>query len=203
MRLPVVLGPELQVVGEEVGERREERNASLEAGMELDEEVGERPGHGEQPSVLFVCEGGLAAHQREAAGGQGVVNPAGPLGAVHDPRREALPEGWAARTERVRSYAIARFDVDALFSRVAQPPFTESSGAEAAYDALGQVARLLAGKGIRVIRGLGPAEVSALMRAVLSPDEDPDDITGCDGGGREVKIPRRLAKAYQKGLVEG
>lgn len=95
---------------------------------------------------------------------------------------EALPDGLAARTERVRSYAIARFDVDALFSRVAQPPFTESSGAEAAYDALSQVARLLAGKGIRVICGLGPAEVSALMRAVLSPDEDPDDITGCEGG---------------------
>lgn len=95
---------------------------------------------------------------------------------------EEVPQKHAAVTERFRSYVALRFTTDRLYSFVAQPPFSASSGAEAAYDALGKVARMLSGKGITVIGGLGPAQVAALGRAILSPDRSPDDLSGCGGG---------------------
>ena len=103
---------------------------------------------------------------------------AGPVGAS----AEELPGRLAAKAERLHTYAVLRFSTEALFNRVATPPFTASSGAEAAYDATSRVARMLAGRDVQVLGGLGPGQAAALVRAVLSPDRDPDDVTGCGDG---------------------
>lgn len=94
---------------------------------------------------------------------------------------EEVPQRLAEVSERFRSYAVVRFNVDRLFTFVAQQPFSASSGAEAAYDAVAKVARMLTGKGVTVLGGLGPAQVTALGRAILSPDRSPDDLSGCEG----------------------
>lgn len=95
---------------------------------------------------------------------------------------QEVPQKHADVTEQFRSYVAVRFNTDRLYSFVAKPPLTESSGAEAAFDALAKVARMLSGKGITVIGGLSPAQVAALGRAVLSPDRSPDDLSGCGEG---------------------
>lgn len=93
-----------------------------------------------------------------------------------------LPWRVADKSERFFSYLVVRFDTNRLFEKVAQPPFTESSGVEAAYDAAGHVARILNGKGITVVSALGPGEVSALTRAILAPHRSPNDLDGCNRG---------------------
>lgn len=90
-----------------------------------------------------------------------------------------LPFEVAKDAERYYSYAILCLDIDLLFERVAKPPFTSSSGPEAAYDAAILVAKILTSKGIEVKAALSPTEIAALLRAVVDPSQDPHDVTGC------------------------
>lgn len=92
-----------------------------------------------------------------------------------------LPWRIADKSERFYSYLVVRFNTDRLFEKVATPPFSETSGVEAAYDALGHVARILTSKGVTVCGALGPGEVAALTRAILAPNRHPHDLTGCGG----------------------
>jgi len=88
----------------------------------------------------------------------------------------------ASHTETMYSYLVIRFNKDLLYERVAKPPFSEFSGAEAAYDAVSIVARKLETNGIFVKGALGPAEVSALIRAIVVPHRSPYDLEGCEEG---------------------
>lgn len=94
---------------------------------------------------------------------------------------EELPAQIAAAAETVRSFVVLRFSTDELYSRVVEPPYTESSGPEAVYIAASMVASEIANRGIDVVRALATAEVAALARGIIDPDHDSYDIAGCDG----------------------
>lgn len=89
----------------------------------------------------------------------------------------------AACAEQQFTYAVLRFDVDALYERFVRPPYTAASGAEGAYDATTRVAKLITGAdaGISVKSGLSPQEISALIRAIVAPEYSPRNLDDCTG----------------------
>lgn len=91
-----------------------------------------------------------------------------------------LPTILSEVTQRYRTWVILRYDTDRLFQVFAEPPFTESSGPKAAVAATQKIARELTRKGFEAFAILDPVQLAAVCRAILDPDQHPDDVRGCE-----------------------
>ena len=88
-----------------------------------------------------------------------------------------------ARAQQVRSWIAIRMPVHDLEEKVRDQGLRPSDVtlAEAAFDTVGQVARLLGDHGIAVHRGLSARRLAAVIRGILLPSRSVDDTTGIRG----------------------
>lgn len=91
---------------------------------------------------------------------------------------DALGRAAAARTETIRSWLVVRFSIDRIHDRFVEPPHDHASGHRGVYEALGALVRTLRAHDQVVVGALSVAQIGGLVRAVLDPDLDPDDLDG-------------------------